>query len=372
MRLGAAVLPLVPQRYRLGRRHGLADHTPPLQQTRSVEAIAQEVDQMQFVPIADDRRTYTSTLIKMLLDDEKNIYMLDDQGNLAAIKPDGTFLTTVARRGRAANEYMSISDVAIDGREFMILDGTKVKCFDLDDPKKVRTIDIPVKVPCDALAPDSHGGIYLFSAFPRDYTDTRSDDDFLLYRISAEGELAAQYIKREDNTLSLNNISQSRTGEYYLRPQNSSHIFYRLADRGPESEYRVDFGQQNIPHRYFFDSAAEDLGEYITSPYYKLPMELHETSSHLFFRVAGPQARETSVVYDKHTKKGIRWENEPADMQMQILASDGEWFYAVMPQTIEGDQPHGPLYRYVNESLQAQQMSPAELAHIVKIRFARL
>lgn len=344
----------------------------PLQHAQLQNDLGDVVDAVELTEIADDKRTYTSVVTKMVLDRNKNMYMLDDRGNLVAIKPDGTFLTTVARRGRAGNEYLNISDIAISDREFMILDGSKVKCFDLADLSQVRIIDIPVNVPCDALAPDGMDGIYLYSAFPRDYEDTRTDNDFLLYRVSSDGELVAEYVKREDNTVSMNNISQASIGEYILRPQSSNHVFYRLTEDGIVPEYKIDFGEKNIPHRYFFDSADEDLGTYIMSPYYKLPMELHETSSHVFFRVAGPQARETSIVYDKRSKKGIRWESEPCDMQMQILASDGEWFYAVMPELPETDELHGPFFRYVHNALQKQGMSEAEHSYIVKIQFGRL
>ena len=344
----------------------------PLRHVPLLDKIDDVVDEVAFTEIADDRRTYTSVVTKMLLDRDKNMYMLDDNGNLVAIKPDGTFLTTVARRGRAGNEYLNISDIAISDKEFMILDGPKVKCFDLGDLSQIRIIDIPVKVPCDALAPDGSGGVYLYSAFPKDYADTRADDDFLLYRISPDGELVARYIRREDNTVSLNNISQVGIGEYALRPQSSSHVFYRLTKDGIVPEYKIDFEAENIPHRYFFDSAGEDLGTYIMSPYYKLPMEMHETSSHVFFRVAGPQASEISIVYDKRSGKGIRWKNEPCDMQMQILASDGEWFHAIMPESAGSDEQHGAFFSYVDSALQKQGMSADKHSYVVRIRFGRL
>ena len=102
----------------------------PLEQTRKVDDISPWVDAVEFVRIADDERTLFSTVVKMLLDDSGNIFLLDDQGRIVALKPDGTFLRTVARQGRANNEYISVSDIAVAGPEFMILDGSKVKCFD--------------------------------------------------------------------------------------------------------------------------------------------------------------------------------------------------------------------------------------------------
>ena len=345
----------------------------PLEQTRKVDDISPWVDAVEFVRIADDERTLFSTVVKMLLDDSGNIFLLDDQGRIVALKSDGTFLRAVARQGRANNEYISVSDIAVAGPEFMILDGSKVKCFDLSDPSGVRSIDIPVSVPCDALAPDRDGGVYLFSAFSLDPAENRSDADSLLYRVSAEGDLVGSYLRRTDCTLSLNNISQSSCGEYMLRPQDGNHIFYRLTADGIVPAYRVDFGDENIPYRYYFDVAGEDLMSYIMSPYYKMPMELHETASHLFFRVAGPEAREVSVVYDSGSSTGIMWENAPSDMQMQILGSDGKWFYAIMPETGGADDGmHGPLYGYVQKALSEKEPDAADHSYIVKIRFRKM
>ena len=345
----------------------------PLEQTQKADDLSPWVDAVEFVRIADDERTLFSTVVKMLLDDSGNIFLLDDQGRIVALKPDGTFLRAVARQGRANNEYISVSDIAVAGPEFMILDGSKVKCFDLSDPSGVRSIDIPVSVPCDALAPDGDGGVYLFSAFSLDPAENRSDADSLLYRVSAEGDLVGSYLRRTDCTLSLNNISQSSCGEYMLRPQDGNHIFYRLTADGIVPAYRVDFGDENIPYRYYFDVAGEDLMSYIMSPYYKMPMELHETASHLFFRVAGPEAREVSVVYDSGSSTGIMWENAPSDMQMQILGSDGEWFYAIMPETGGADDGmHGPLYGYVQKALSEKEPDAADHSYIVKIRFRKM
>lgn len=107
------------------------------------------------------------------------------------------------------------------------------------------------------------------------------------------------------------------------------------------------------------------------SPYYKLPMELHETSSHLFFRVAGPGAEEVSVLYDKESMKGIRWKNGNDDIQMQILGSDGEWFYAVMPEEGVDNAGSGPFYGYVQKHLLKNDPEASAHSYIVKIRFGR-
>lgn len=354
----------------------------PLEQTRKVDDISPWVDAVEFVRIADDGRTLSSAVVKMLLDDSGNIYLLDDQGRIVALAADGGSLTEVAQEVCDNEGCHFISDMALSNSELLILEGNEIIRFELADLSHVHREKVPVDLPCDALAPDGKGGIYLFSAFPKtlpelpqgnNVTKVLAGDEFMLYRISADGVVAERYIPRTDCTLSLNNISQSSCGEYVLRPQDGNHVFYRLTADGIVPAYRVDFGDENIPLRYYFDAAGEDLMAYIMSPYYKMPMELHETSSHLFFRVAGPEAREVSVVYDREGSVGIMWENAPSDMQMQILASDGEWFYAVMPGTGGADgEAHGPLFSYVQKALSVQEPDAADHSYIVKMRFRKM
>lgn len=354
----------------------------PLEQTRKVDDISTWVDAVEFVRIADDGRALFSAVVKMLLDDSGNIFLLDDQGRIVALAADGGSLTEVAQEVCDNEGCHFISDMALSDSELLILEGNEIIRFELADLSHVRREKVPVDLPCDALAPDGKGGIYLFSAFPKtlpelpqgnNVTKVLAGDEFMLYRISADGVVAEQYIPRTDCTLSLNNISQSSCSEYVLRPQDGNHIFYRLTADGIVPAYRVDFGDENIPYRYYFDVAGEDLMSYIMSPYYKMPMELHETASHLFFRVAGPEAREVSVVYDSGSSTGIMWENAPSDMQMQILGSDGKWFYAIMPETGGVDDGmHGPLYGYVQKALSEKEPDATDHSYIVKIRFRKM
>ena len=354
----------------------------PLEQTRKVDDISTWVVAVEFVRIADDGRALFSAVVKMLLDDSGNIFLLDDQGRIVALAADGGSLTEVAQEVCDNEGCHFISDMALSDSELLILEGNEIIRFELADLSHVRREKVPVDLPCDALAPDGKGGIYLFSAFPKtlpelpqgnNVTKVLAGDEFMLYRISADGVVAEQYIPRTDCTLSLNNISQSSCSEYVLRPQDGNHIFYRLTADGIVPAYRVDFGDENIPYRYYFDVAGEDLMSYIMSPYYKMPMELHETASHLFFRVAGPEAREVSVVSDSGSSPGIMWENAPGDMQMQILGSDGKWFYAIMPETGGADDGmHGPLYGYVQKALSEKEPDAADHSYIVKIRFRKM
>lgn len=346
----------------------------PMQQTTMVDELVSWIDTISLTPITD-ARYFSMPISKMLIDSIGNLYMLNIGGLVARIEPDGNYTSlTESFAATCTSEGCSglteVSDIALSAHELMLLEDRTITCLDLADLTQEHVIDNPVQAPCDALAPDGNGGIYLFSAFPSDYTLTHSCNDSLLYRVSANGELLDSYITRQDNTLSLNNISQASYNRYYLRPQSSDHIFRLLTPDGPQPAYRIDFGTENIPPRYFFDSVNENLGDYLMSPYYKIPMELHETSSHIVFRVAGPSAHEITILYDKESLHGIMWENDPNDMSLQILAADDEWFYTIMPTVPNDTESHGPLFRHLLETLK-RDGSNASSAHIVKIAFRR-
>lgn len=353
----------------------------PLEQTQKVVDLSPWIESVEFVRMADDERTRIAAVTKMLVDGDGDVFLLEGQERVVALSADGNCLTEITQEVCDSEGCRMISDIALTDSELLVLVGQEIIRFDRHDFSEVGRDEVPIDLPCDALASDGNGGIYLFSAFPKslphlpqggNVAKEMKGDEFMLYHVSVDGEVTDRYIPRDDCTLSLNNISQSASNGYMLRPQNSNHIFYRLGGDGIEAAYRVDFGEENIPYRYYFDAAGEDLTAYIMSPYYKLPMELHETASHLFFRVAGPGAGEISVVYDRESMEGIMWENTPSDMPMQILGSDGEWFYAVMPETNVADaESHGPLYSYVQEALDVHDSDAADRSYLVKIRFGK-
>ena len=345
----------------------------PLEQTAEVDVIDSRISDLDFITISDDERSYIADIVKMLTDTNGDLYISDTNGNLTVLDSNGAFKAKISDRGRAANEYTSISDIAISDDEILILDGMKVKCYDKTTTNWTRTVDIPIKAPCDAIAPDTDGGIFVYSAFPSTCSDIDTTTDFLLYGIDRNGAITERLIPRDDNTISLYNISQSCRNTYYLRPQNNQHVFHKLSDGEAIPVYGFDFGSENIPSGYFYDMANEDLEAYIKSDYYKLPMELHETDTHLFIRVAGPSAKDVNIVYDKQSAKGVRWQNLTNDMTLRISASDGEWFYAIFPELqVEDDCDHGPLHRYITNELKKYDPKYLQKSIIVKIKFRKI
>lgn len=342
----------------------------PLSETIMVEDIKEYVEDIVFVPIANETNALISDIAKVLVDTNNDIYILDTRSTITVYDKTGKFKMKISNKGRATNEYLGISDFALNSDEVVILDGLKIKCYNKNTGDYTRTIDIPFKTPCDAIAPDANGGMYLYAAYPADPNLIDKTKDFLLYRIDKDGKIVEQLVPRLDNTISLYNISQSQPNKYYLRPQNNSHIFYELAHGYILAKYQFDFEEQNIPHRYFFNNAQEDLGNYITSDYYKLPMSFYETQKSIFLKVCGPQAKEINIVYNKDSSNGIRWNNLLDDLSMQISASDSEYFYAILPELqMEDIKLHGPFYKFVIERLRKQDQKWFQKTYLVKVKF---
>ncbi len=314
----------------------------PLEECREVTDIDSYVDSIAI--ICSD--VCMSDISKVLTDARGNFYILDMRGELHILNPNGTPSDKGIRRGRATNEYMQIEDIALSDDELLLLDGMSVKCFDLNSLQKSREISIAVKRPFDAIAPDKDGGVYLFSSYSAEGSETSAEKNYLLCRLDRTGTQIAQDIPYEDCTFSIGNITQSRSNTYYLRPQNNRHVFYRLTEEGAVPEYRIDFGAATIPDRYYYNVADEDIRSYMKADYFKLPIYFHETATHLTFCAAGPEAEEYNFVYDKRSGRGIRWCSRKGDPAVRICAADEEAFYLLLPNFICGNTDNsGPLVK---------------------------
>lgn len=346
----------------------------PLEDTRDVgENISDYIADVDIVRIDDDERLFFGDVAKTVLDNAGNIYILDYRGNVVSLMPDGMFFRQIARQGRASNEYANVSDIAYNGKELIVLSTSDIKCFDIGAPEKYRKIELSVKVPCDAIAPCGNMGFYVYSAFPAKFRDSRKEKDNLLYLVDNAGNIVSEYIKREDCTFSTGNITQSYGNSYYLRPQNNSHIFYRLDDNAVTNRYKIDFGSKAVPARYYYDSAGENIGAYMASGYFKVPMNFHDTWTHLFFHAAGPEAEDHCFVYDKRSGKGIHWVNSRSDPASVFLASDRDCFYGIIPAgnyDTPGGKGYGPYTSFIFSEIAGKYgKNWSDGSYIVKIYF---
>lgn len=342
----------------------------PLEQTKLVNDIAPFVDQMEIVPIAPDERTFMNSVSKAVRDEAGNFYLLDFTGNLVALKPDGTFLRTVARKGRGPREYIKIEDIAIsnDGEYLMTLGPVSIQCYGIKDTTLYR--EIPhgkLSMPFDALAPSGDDGAYLFAAFPAESKDYAASKP-MLFRINGKGALKGEYLPREDVTISMGNITQIGGNSYIIKPQSSEHIAYRLDPDGISPYYKIDFGNKNIPS--YRDKAVTNIGDYISAPYYKLPMSFQQTDSALYFKAAGPKMNGNNFLYSISSGSGIRWLDADVPDPVSFIASDEEYFYIFVPAAILGrDKGLCPLSEYIVGQARKAGLAAKDNPAIAKVRF---
>ncbi|MCF0164731.1 MAG: 6-bladed beta-propeller [Bacteroidales bacterium] len=322
----------------------------PLQETTECGSLDNVFKKVEVYAMSND--VLVSNVAKAVLVGEDKLVMHDMARQLILADLKTGTLTHAARKGRATNEYTSINDIAFDGKNILVLEDSYIMSLNLSD-KTATKHQIPIQLPFDAMAPVD-GGAWLFTAFPLESNDYDKKKGTLLYKVNYGSTESESFIEREDCTFSLFNISQSSGNKYYLRPQDSNHIFYRLDEDIPVPEIRVDFGDKNIPARYYFNNADEDIAKYMRAEYYKLPMHFMKTDDAMYFRAGGPGADEYDFLYTK-PHKGVRWENKYMDSSARIVAASADCYYAVFSKCAVEDAEHGALYNLLDASVGEKQ-----------------
>lgn len=331
--------------------------------TSFIDNVAEYVNDVVIYPISDT--VIFSNVLKMVSDEFDNHYILDSRGTIISLSPDGTQGPLKLYRGRASNEYISAMDICYCDGKISILEDGRIKVFEVSDTRNNYQIDLrEIRDPVDAISAVPGDKYYVFSAFSTSAKKDRKGHDNTLRFINRDAKVLSEFIPREDCTFSMNNISQSRNNSYYLRPQSSESIFYQLNKDGVTPAFRVDFGDKAMPARYYYNVANEDIGAYMMSDYYKLPMDLHETKDYVYCRFCGSQASECSLVYSRRTKKCIAWKNTNQDGEFRVVGSDDNYFI-IIPSNTEAQ--YGPFGQIIQPLLK-EKCSDAQRA-IVKIAF---
>ncbi len=327
--------------------------TYSIENTEEVQDLHSFVQDVDFLPLCDSLPF--GMVLKAMFTEDRGLLILDSEEQILLFSNNYTQVCFPILRGRASNEYLSATDIALRGDELIILDGSTIHCHSLSDRNRNYSYQLSLRVPGDAIAPMGNSGVYVFSAYSNNFNDNKKKKDNLLYGVNSRGEVINEYLRREDCTFTLFNISQSN-GAYYLRPQNNRNVFYSLEEKGIEPKLKIDFCKSNIPERYYYNVAREDIGKYMNSPYYKLPLDLSKTDKLYYLHTAGPNANDIALLFNIESKRGIRWTNLPADGDMRILTSDSTHFILIYTPDIDdtGDLEHGPLFnilKYYSDSL---------------------
>lgn len=349
----------------------------PLNDAIEIKDLESYTKEVKFIEIEQSEKSLLSDIGNIVIGKDGKLFISSRNAALIALNEDGTLYQTVASKGRGPGEYGNIYDLCIssDGDELMVLDAKKVICYNIKEPSRYRYIKFPTENPIDAIAPASDGGVYIFSASPSNPSDNTNENVNMLSRVDKDGNLLEEYITKDDFTLSIENITQVSDNRYYLRPQNNKHIVYELKPDGIVPTYKIDFQEQTIPDRYYYNVAGEDIRTYMTSSYYKLPMYYQETDNCLFFKAPNRDS-EMNCLYSTDNGKGVKWFSSRADPYINIIASDDEYLYTTIyshdidKYNEQNPDLHSPIFKLIAKEFIKQNIkNDNENPIIVKLKF---
>ena len=342
----------------------------PLKEASFVEDLAPFVDTLLYI---EPECPLPSPLSKMLVDRDGGMYMLGFDGQMLALTSEGKKYKNLVGHGRANNEYVRVSDIALrqTPKELLVLDEDKVLVVGLDDSVVVKNFRIPDNIPFDGIAPAAEGHYWLFSAFPR------SEDNYLLRLIDEEGRMLSKVLEGVDLTVSFMNITQSANNIYYLKPQSSEQIFYQLEQDSLIPRYEVDFGDKSIPERYYFDVTKNDMAQYMNAPYFKQLSFAHETKNHFYFKCAGENAVEYNFLMNKRKPySGIAWINRDKSSDIYVIGADDRFLYVVFnkhqAEVYNDSKETNLLYRYIVQTIDTGVVFKDSDEVIVKLSFKNI
>lgn len=352
-------------------------HLYPLKETMTISNIENYIDSINLFQIEQNNDAIFSNVKKAIVGKNGDFYILDFNNNLITFNQEGKFCRKVAERGQANNEYINLEDIAlsIDGKHLLLLESSNriikypITCSD----STIDRIVLDIIYPIDAIAPDKNNGTYCFATYPSN-VDEYKEAYCQLYKVDRKGKVLERNLPCVDFGTTIMNITQSRDNSYLLRPQNSEHIVYRLSQDSLMAAYKINFEEENIPHRYYYNTAGQDMMKYISSPYFKVPLYFYETDYVLYFSAHG-RNKQYSYIYSLNKKEGINWIEHDTDMEsLQIIASDNMFIYAMVYPTImenDGMENHGVLYNYIREYIKEKKLAITsdDNPFIAKIRF---
>ena len=343
----------------------------PLEQTKTIVTLDEYIEEIGYIRPDTTRFLYSK---KILTRKNGDLITGDRDGNLIMLHANGQFKRVLARYGIGHQEYINLTDMALSKNTdyLLVLDMMKIRVYGIEDSLYYKEINLSSVIAVDEIAPADDGNLFLYAAYSSN--SNSKTDDYLVTKIDQNGDVIDQFMKRDDHTFSLDNITQSYGNTYYLRPQNANHIFYKF-DTTLTPMYQINFGDRNIPYQYKYKSKDNDIGEFMNSDYYKLPIYLYETENLLYFSAAGPQAEKCNYLYFKDKLEGINWTDSNDEPVISLIASDASYLYfmynGIYSSYFDAENPmnNSPLYRYISDVFIHEWKLSINDDVIVKIKF---
>ena len=298
-----------------------------------VTDIAPYVDSVRVVALETAPGSLLTTFQKVLVTPSGNFIVLDTKG-IYAFSPQGKFLFPIGRRGKGPGEYLQPLDICLsgDGKELLVLEGSnRISIFDPENGKFRKAL-VPEwregRQAGDAICPDAEGGFYIVTSNPTEL-DRFDPPYYCLHRFDREGRETESLLPRKDFVFTMGLVTQTDGNRYLLRPQEGDDVCHELGGKELKRKYRFDFGDRAVPLHYIFDrNGAPDMGKYMSSPYYKLPIYIYDNDDLVVFTAVGPGVSSNLFVYSKEDRNGIRMQTEPGDpAPFDFVAAGDGYFY---------------------------------------------
>jgi hypothetical protein len=357
----------------------------PLTECKLVDNINEYIDRIEVIPFTSPDSIKIANITKVLVADTKDMILLSAAG-IYKCDPQGRLTTQFGRKGRGAGEYLKIYDICLNNEQtelWCLTHLNEVMKYDLQSGRYIETIDTQSSqngiLTASGIAPATNNGFYLFVPNPEPASNIK-DDFFCLHKFSANGELTDKSILRKDFNVDFSFIpfvTKSYNNVYLLRPQENENICYEIAGDYVRPLFEINFGKENIPPLYSFKNNSnpwENLGDLMTSNYYKIPFNIFTTQSHIAVSAFRPVSNIAHFIISSDGQGGIHRGNgiNIPTSSLLIVGCDEEYFYILFDkyELRAFDELYNvdPLLRYLVKD-QNIYLSENENPKIIKVKF---
>lgn len=206
------------------------------------------------------------------------MYVLDCDNSIILIYDiNGKYLSKIASRGRARNEYTEIADFYVSENRLYLLDnmGMKLLIYDLFG-QYIRTLDISMYWANGVFAINDM--IYLIN-----YASETDNGQYHIFKIDNNGNLKDKYLeldKKYRNTPHLKAYSEvNHVFSLCMSPVNE---IYRIDSISCQLAYRVNFVNKNLPEKYYEKDLRALIQAKIPDKYILGVDQIQESSNYLF------------------------------------------------------------------------------------------
>lgn len=282
---------------------------------------------------------------------ESSVYRFSAQGD---------FMYRCGKAGRGEDEYITLEDIAIDGksRTLLILDAmNKVLFFDYDSGKFIKSLTLNWRgktLRSDAIFPNENdGGFYIFSA--KLSQKNIDNNEYCIHQFNKNGVKIAQGLPCKDFVLDICPVTQSFDNRYMVNPVGGETTIWQAKNGDFEALYGVDFEGKGLKSKSRYNTNGEiDIHELAMSDSYKIIMNVADTRDYVSFTAIGAESKAYGYVFSKKNGRSIcLTAPDGYAFPVRFSTSDEEYLYTLYTRRSMEDinERACPVSRYLADKL---------------------